>query len=106
MSLQFTIDDPEKVESEARNEAIKRARSKAEAVATAGGFRAGKIISIEEDNFRPTPMFAKSLDFGSEDAVGATPTVLPGEEEVMVTVSVRYEIKYQDKLQTRRSCKL
>lgn len=90
--LQFAIDDPEKIESEARAEAIKKAKIKAEAVAEAGGFRVGKIISIDENGFRPTPIFAKAADF-SEDATGAVPEIMPGEDEVVVAVSVRYEIR-------------
>ena len=46
--LSFTVDDSTKIESEARAKAITEAKEKARSVAEAGGFRLGRLISIEE----------------------------------------------------------
>lgn len=93
--LMFTIDDPFKVQNDARAEAIAKAKEKAEAIAAAGGFRLGRLLSIEEQGGvvpRPYPMYLKESAAGLGGA-DAAPSIEPGSEEVMVTVSLRYEIK-------------
>ena len=93
--LAFTIDDPFKVQNDARAEAIRKAKEKAEAIATAGGFRLGRLLSIEEQEGgvpRPYPLYLKESAVGLGGA-DIAPTIEPGSEEVMVTVSLRYEIK-------------
>lgn len=96
--LQFTVDEPAKVEAEARGKAIAQAREKALAVAKAGGFRIGKLIMIEENNY-PMPYYAKDglggaeMSVSSRPAMAPAPTFEPGSQDVTVNVSVRYEIK-------------
>ncbi|MBI4094576.1 MAG: SIMPL domain-containing protein [Candidatus Liptonbacteria bacterium] len=92
--LSFTIDDPFAVENEARAEAIAKAQEKAKAVARAAGFRIGRLISVDEGY---TPIFrtfdkAEALGFGGA-APAAAPSIEPGSQEVMVTVTLRYEIQ-------------
>lgn len=95
--LVFTIDDPEKVKSQAREEAIREAREKAEAVAKAGGFRIGKIIAIEENGsgyYYPDYLSARGgADY--ESSVKALPAapIEPGSQDVTVSVVMRFEIK-------------
>lgn len=92
--LRFTLDDPTSVESEARAEAIEKARVKAEAVAKAGGFSLGRLLSIEE-----TPGYYplySSVGFGrGGDAMmeKSAPAIEPGSQETSVTVTLRYEIR-------------
>ena len=93
--LSFTIDDPYKVQNDARAEAISRAKEKAEAIAEAGGFRLGRLLSIEEQGGGvpyPYPAYLKesAIGFGGADV---TPSVEPGSEKVSVAVTLRYEIK-------------
>src|SRR3989344_7039023 len=52
----FTVDDPTELQNQARAEAIAKAKSKALAVAKAGGFRLGKISSIQEGISYPFPV--------------------------------------------------
>lgn len=92
--LSFEIDDPTAVETEARADAVSRARDKAEELARAGGFRVGDIVSISEGAM-PQPMYrdlAASEVRGLGEG-GAAPQLEPGSEEVTVSVSVTYEIR-------------
>lgn len=93
-SLQFTIDDPSDLENQARAMAIKEAQEKAEAVAEAGGFRLGRLISIDENQVYPQ-FFGRGGDaeMAFEEAGAVRPTIEPGVEEVRVRVNLRYEIK-------------
>lgn len=96
-SLDFTVDDPEAARAEAREEAIKLAQEKAKAIARAGGFSIGRLVSIEEDGYYPVPYYGnKLMGMGGAEAamdMAVAPTIEPGSEDVVVTVNLRYEIK-------------
>lgn len=96
--LQFTVDDPTAVENEARAEAIEKAKAKAEALADAGDFKLGRLISINEGGFGPyydTRMYAAAAyGKGGDVAVPApAPTIEPGSHEFSITISLTYEIR-------------
>ena len=95
--LQFTIDDPTKILADARKQAIEKAREKAEQIADAAGFSVGKLISIDEGGYYPTPMYrnAKVTNeaYGMGGADVSAPSIQPGSEEVTASVTLRYEIK-------------
>ena len=98
--LNFTIDDPTEVENEARAEAIAKAEAKAEAIAKAGGFSVGRLLDISEGGF--IPYYRESLyDLdskvmsamgGDTIAAGPAPSIEPGSRDVVVNVTLRYEI--------------
>jgi len=88
--LSFTIDDPTQVENEARQEAVKKAQEKAQALAKAGGFKVGRLLSIQEGGFVSPRYDVVSL----EAARGApAPAIEPGSQDVEITVTLTYEIK-------------
>ncbi len=94
--LNFTIDDPVAVENDARAKAIAQAREKAKLVARAGGFSVGRLLGIDEGNqpyyaekFAPRMM---TLDASTAGAPLPAPTIEPGSQDVMVSVTLRYEI--------------
>lgn len=93
--LNFTVDDPTKVEQEARTKAIAKAKDKAQDVAAAGGFSLGRLLSIEEGgNNQPVPMYAYGMGGGAvTDAKSVAPIVEPGSQEVSVIVTLQYEIQ-------------
>ncbi len=94
--LFFTIDDPIKVENEARAKAIEQAKAKAKVVARAGDFGIGRLLGIDEGY---QPYYAEksvrnmAFDMAEGGAVAApAPSIEPGSQEVVVSVTLRYEI--------------
>lgn len=85
--LSFTVDDRTALENKARSEAISQARQKAKSIAKAGGFRLGKLISVQEGFLFPSPIVFK------ESRVGGGPSIEPGSQEIVVTVNLIYEIR-------------
>ena len=93
--LSFTVDDKAQYENEARALAMVAAKSKAEAIAEAGGFKIGKLLSVDEyfvgpyyyDGYGGFGGGAESLD------TKVAPSVEPGSQEIIITVNLRYEIK-------------
>lgn len=95
--LQFVIDDPEALRTQARVEAIKRARAKAEILADAADVDVGRLLAID-DGFVPPPMpvepYARTMMMAQEKAADAAlPPIEPGSTEVRATVTLRYEIE-------------
>lgn len=91
--LTFAIDDPTGVQNDARAEAIVKARQKAQGLASAGGFRLGKLLSIEESLSMPAypyPVYERAMGMGGG---GVAPSIEPGSQEISVSVTLRYEIK-------------
>jgi uncharacterized protein YggE len=93
-SLAFTVDDPAKFENQAREEAVAKAREKAKALARAGGFRLGKIISISE-GFSPMPaVFAEGAALKEGRGGGDTaPVIEPGSQEIRAEITLTYEMR-------------
>ena len=83
--LSFTIDEPFKVESEAREKAIAQAKSKALSIAKAGGFRLGRLLSINEDNIGIPRYYALEAS--------ASPSIEPGSQEVKININLVKEKK-------------
>jgi uncharacterized protein YggE len=89
--LAFTIDEPDELEAEARTQAIEKAKKQAEKLAADLGVELGKLISFVESGGYP-------VYYGKEMALGlggetASPSVPTGENEIIVDVSLTYEIK-------------
>ena len=96
--LSFTVDDPTKVENEARAEALTKAKEKARAMAEAGGFRMGRLLNISEGGAIPyyekRAFAADSFGVGGGVAPAApAPTVEAGSQEFRITMSLTYEIR-------------
>jgi len=87
---QLSIDKPDAALDEARADAVKRARARAEIYAAAAGMKVARLISIGEggqnagDN-GPRPMVMMRV---AADA--ATTPIVAGERDVTVTLNVRY----------------
>jgi uncharacterized protein YggE len=87
--VSFGIDDPRGLLDQARNRAVKDARSRAELYAQAAGVQVGAVISISEQTaVTPRPQyFARAM---AEDA-SAVP-VATGEQELQATVSMVFAL--------------
>lgn len=89
--VSFVLDDEKKTELEqkARVEAIKKAKEKATAIASAAGIRLGKLINIQEGSFNPPVPMAAELKTVGRDA--GTTDLQPGENSVKIQVTLSYE---------------
>jgi len=93
--LSFTIDDPSLVQDKAREEAIAKARTRAELIAKAGGFKVGELLSLEEGGGYPIADYRYGIGGGMEKSLAApaSPQIQPGSQEIIVNVTLRYEIR-------------
>ncbi len=94
-SVSFEVDDPEKYLNEAREEAFKKARAKADAMASQNGVKVRRVVTFSESTGGyPIPYFRGLEAVGKGGDAGAVPPQIePGSEEVTVQVSVTYEIR-------------
>lgn len=92
--IAFTIDDPKTLQDQARSAAVEDARKKAETLASAGGVDIGNPIQINEGSvYIPQPLNAyRGIAEGSAAADTKT-TIEAGELDVIVNVSVIFELK-------------
>lgn len=93
--LNFVIDDLDKVQMEARDEAIADAKAKAEALADSLGVKLVKIVSFYENVGGPMPMYygMGSADKTMSVEAQVAPRLPVGENETVSTVSITYEIR-------------
>ncbi|MGH6616054.1 SIMPL domain-containing protein [Sphingomonas sp.] len=90
----LAIDNPDAALDEARADAVKRARTRAELYARAAGLTVSRIVSISENGENPggSPppvMYARAAGMAKD----ASTQIAPGETDVTVTLSVRFLLK-------------
>jgi uncharacterized protein len=92
--ISFTVDNPEEHLSAAREAAVQQARQRASVLATAGGVTLGSVRSISEatGGFHAPPMPGMDRSF-QEDFAGAPTPIEPGEQELVITVAVVFDIQ-------------
>jgi len=92
--LFFKIDDITAFQNKAREEAIQKAIEKAESIARAGGFKIGKLLTVNEGANFPPPVYGTygTAEFGIGPQLKST-EIQPGSQEIMVSVTLVYEIK-------------
>lgn len=97
--VQFTIDDPEMLRAEAREKAITNAQEKAATLAKQLGVELGDLKGFSEGGGGyqpPMPYMAKGMAMESVGMGGGGDAGVPlpaGEQEVMVNVSMTYEVE-------------
>lgn len=94
--LQFTFDDPNKLQDESRGKAIADAKTKADQLAKQLGVRIVRVVSFSEGGGGyPSPMYARevSYDMGAAGSKAVAPEISIGQNKVSSTVSVTYEIR-------------
>lgn len=91
--VNFTIDDPEELRQQARLKGLEMAKKKAQALADAAGVKLGKVVGFSEnEGYVPGPIYyAKDAAMGLGGG-GASPSIESGSQDVVVNVSVIYEI--------------
>ena len=91
--LSFEIDNPEALKTEARKKAIEDAKKKANELEGQVGIRLGKIVNFSENTGGYSgPIYLKEAD-GRGGIGGGGPTLPAGENEVVVNVSLTYQIR-------------
>ena len=95
-NISFEVEDPEVYAEDARLEAFKKAREKAEAMADASGFSLGDVTSVYEyiEDQAPGQYRDMAMGYGGdESSYAAAPTIEPGSNEVWVNVGMSFEIR-------------
>jgi len=92
--LTFEIDDPDTLKAEARAKAIADAKKKANELQSQVGISLGKIVNFSENTGGyPIPIYYDAKLEGRGMGGGGGPTVPTGENEIVVNVSLTYQIK-------------
>lgn len=94
-NLSFSIDDPERLYTRAREEAIKRAKEKAESIAKQTGIKLKKLVNVYEGYgyYPPLPVRMEGAEKAPIPSFETAPEIQPGELEVKVLISLVYRIK-------------
>jgi uncharacterized protein YggE len=84
----FGLQDPKPVLNQARQDAVKDAKAKADLYAGAAGVTVGRVLTISEAGFigPPQPVFRAQ-------AMETSVPIATGQETIRATVSVTYEIQ-------------
>lgn len=91
-NVAFDIDNPDQWVQEARVDAIKEAKDKAQSIADEAEIKLGKLVSIQEyvsGGIEPYPYRYDGMGGGEEPA---SPSIEPGSQEIHVTVTLVYKI--------------
>jgi len=93
-SLNFEIDNPEKLKQEAREKALAQAKDKAETLANVVGVKLGKIVSFSESSsgYRSSETYSMNKMVDSVGGGGIAPVVEAGSNEITIIATVEYEI--------------
>jgi len=91
-SLQFTVDDMEKLKAEAREKAIKQAKEKATSMFQASGLNGAKVVNISEGYAYPYGMGGTVMLEKAADAAPA-PNIQAGQMEINTTVTLTYRVR-------------
>ena len=94
--VSFTLNDDEKMklEDEARGKAIANAKAQAEKIANQSGIRLGRLINVmvNPTDQGPLPM-TKAFDAAAGQAIPDRTELQPGENKVIVNVTLSYETR-------------
>lgn len=91
-NLGFQIDDLEKIKDQARVKAIEDAKVKAHNLGRQLGIRLGKIVNYQEGGYYPPVYYAAEAKLDGRGG-GEGPSVPPGENKVVVNVTITYQIR-------------
>lgn len=87
----FEVDNPQKVQSEARDKAIADAKQKAQALAKSLGIRLVRVVSFSENN-GGMPIFARAFDVATPEGK-VIPDIPVGQNDITSRVTITYEIQ-------------
>lgn len=91
--LSFSVDKEEEFKAEARKEAIANAQNKAKILAKDLGVTLVRVTSFSESGNYPGPIYYTKSSEAFGVGGGATPDVPTGENRIVSTVTLTYEIR-------------
>ncbi|MEK6410791.1 MAG: SIMPL domain-containing protein [Acidobacteriota bacterium] len=91
-SLRFTLKDEQAARTQALQEASTKARSKAQAIASALGLKIQRILRVEEGGPTTRPMMEYAAELGAMRAQAATTPIESGSIDVRATVTLTVEV--------------
>lgn len=92
-SIQFSVSNADSAEDIARDQAIAKARRKAQSMAAAAGVELGRLVSLSEGSTpAPMPYFESSALMARSAAADSAPPLAPGQREIRATVTLSYAI--------------
>lgn len=92
--LDFSVDDPDAVQAEARSKAITDAQTKANELAKELGVHIVRVISFSENGGNsPRPVYYAMGVAAMDSKAMTAPEIPTGEQKVTDSVSITYEIK-------------
>jgi uncharacterized protein YggE len=94
-SLVFKVDNLEDLKLQARKRAIKDAQNKAKELEKQIDIKLGKIVDFSENDDRFNPFMSKTIADGTGESSfsEALPSLPSGENEIIVNVTLTYQIK-------------
>ena len=90
--VSFSVDDPSKLQADARAEAVADAKARAQDLAKLAGVNLGDVVSISEVIGGPGPVFSAAAPVAMGMGGGGAP-IQPGEQQVNISVQVTFAIK-------------
>lgn len=93
--INFSIDDPDELKAQAREQAFKKAREKADSLAKIAGMKIKRVVTFSESDGYYPPYYRTMdvMEMGGGVEKSAETSVEPGSQEVTVTLNVIFEIK-------------
>jgi hypothetical protein len=92
--LRFTVDDREKVLSEARTKAIAEAKIKAQNLAKESGLKLVRLVNIyESSNYYPQPGYGMGGADMAKEISSIAPSIQTGELEITANMTLIYRVK-------------
>lgn len=93
--VNFSIDNQDKLQADARQQAIDKAKAKAQELAKQLGIHLGKLQSFSENSGYTPPIrmesYGKAMDMAAQSA--PSPVVPSGQQEIQSSVTLTYEIE-------------
>lgn len=90
--ISFQVSNPDQVQATALGQAIRAARTKADALAAAAGTRVVRVVTISQDNYQP-PVYNQPLFGKFASSAVPTPVLPPASVRTSVTVQVVWELE-------------
>lgn len=92
--IQFSVQDAEQLERQAREAAMADARARAESLASLAGVELGEVLSLSLSSAPDYPRpYAASRVMEMADAGAPVPGIAPGQQSVSVTINATFAIR-------------